>query len=889
MHPPASAVLPPISLGDVEIADEGTEDLDVQVLGSSFSSVCLVYLDHHELETRFVSDTELRARIPRRFLTDITSEEPRVDVRIPPGTPHYPGGARSPFARVTEPAPELHSISPETIDSEPSAPFLVTVRGKNLVNGSEAVFRGGRFRIALSHPREGTVELPPSVVDTSSDGGLLHVEVPVPGSSGTPYIKTAARPLKVTTPAPVIAGIWPPTLNAVDKLQGKAGAAKTASIEVSGTQLRSTTVVKWNGKPLTTFASPFAGRIWANLPLDARRDASTARITLETPSPQGPLESASHPLAVKTAPVLYTVSPAWVQARSTNVITFELRGEGLGESGQQVLLWNGTPLAPETFKENPSGPPNGSWTFTVPGHLLTLPGVFPVTVKRTYDGVESAPLFVHVVSESPTPIVYELRPSVLSVGDAPGSLTLGGAGFTGQSTVLINGQARPTRFHEPGNISTDISPSDLEQKGVLTLTVQTPAPGGGTSLPLLLPVHEESPQPSIDAVMGPGGENPVLARNESMALHLTGKGFTPRSVVHWAGQALPTQWQCPTPACIAGHSDQALLVASVPEGWARTPGAVRVTVLTPGSGGGESRPRYLVLTAGVETTLTLSPRDLDIGASKEGNEQRVSFTARGRNGAQVARLFVDGRERSFNHTDSSFSLSPEETSSERIFEIRTEDAGRSISAPVHLYVHGAKTPILFGLIPGVISRDSRWLDVPHPVLWSHGWDFSWTYGSARQPLITMNVSVPGNPSIQDIVHPESRLPFARLAVDVPGVRTVTVSRVAEGGGASLGALLNVVPERPAPLLMKLEPMSVSRGDPRLRLRIWGKGFHPTSQLRWKEFRSSLKPVFDSIGDTNHFEADLPAAALETPGGVDVTIETPPPGGGTSLPIRVVVE
>lgn len=859
------------------------------MLGSSFSSVCIIYLDHHALETLFVSDTELRARIPRRLLTDITTEDPRVDVRIPPGTPHYPGGARSPFARVIEPAPELHSISPETIDSEPSAPFLVTVRGKNLVNGSVAVFRGGRFRIALTHTREGTVELPPSVVDTTSDGGLLHLEVPAPGSVEDSYVKTAARPLKVTTPAPVIAGIWPPTLNAVDKLQGKAGAAKSTSIEVSGTQLRSTTVVKWNGKPLTTFASPFAGRVWANLPIDARRDAATARITLETPSPQGPLESASHPLAVKTAPVLYTVSPAWVQARATRDIPFELRGEGLGESGQQVLLWNGTPLAPESLKENADGPPNGSWTFTVPSHLLMAPGVFPVTVKRTYDGVESAPLFVHVVSESPAPIVYGIKPSVLSVGESAGSLTVAGTGFTGQSTVLINGQPRPTHLNEPGSLSTVISSADLEQKGVLTLTVQTPAPGGGTSLPLLLPIHEESPQPSIDAVMGPSGENPVLVRDESLTLQLAGKGFTTRSVVHWAGQALPTQWRCPTPVCSAGPSEGALLVATVPPGWARTPGAVRVTVLTPGPGGGESRPRYLVLAHGVETSLTLSPRDLDIGASKEGNEQRVSFTARGRNGAQVARLFVDGRERSFNHSDSSFSLRPEETSTERIFEIRTEDVGRSISAPAHLYVHRAKTPLLFALVPGVISRDSQWLDARHPDLWTEGWDFSWAYGVDRPPSVALNVSAPGNPSEQDIVHPESQLPFARIPVGVPGVRTVTVSRVAEGGGTSLAALLNVVPERPSPLLTKLEPMTVTRGDPHLRLRIWGKGIHPTSQLRWREFRSSLKPVSGSLGDTDHFEADLPAAALETPGGVDVTIETPPPGGGTSLPIRVAVE
>lgn len=889
-HPPMlpipPAILPPISVGDVAVADVALLDVELQVLGSNFAAPCSVYLDNQALETRFISETELRARIPRRLFWSENGAS--VDVRIRPGAPGYPGGATSQFAQVTRPIPELHSLSPETIDSEPSEPVVVTVTGKNFANDSVAVFRGNRYPLILTSPREGTVKLPASALGTHSDGDMFHVEVPLPRNATSTYVKTAARPLAVKTPVPGITGIWPPTLNAVDKLHGKAGDASTTFIEVSGTKLRSTTVVKWNGKALNTFSSPYSGRVQAFLPFDARLDATIAQVTLETPSTQGPLESTRHPIAVKTEPVLYTLSPAWVPAHATGV-TFELRGEGFGESRQQTLLWNGSPLAPEAFTKVTGGPEYDKWTFRVPDELLTQPGVFSVRVKRTYDGAESAPLRVHVGTEAPAPLSYSLSPAVLSVGDAPGALYVQGSAFTARSVILVDGQARVTRFHGAGSVSTDLFASDLGHERVLTLTVRTPAPGGGTSLPLLLPVHEARSVPTIQAVMGPGGANPVLARSEPMTLRVQGQGFTPVSEVRWEGQPMPTQWQCLTNPCTAGPGVKSELVTIIPAEKARVPGPARVTVFTPGPGGGESRPRHLVVASEPEVTLSLSPSDLNLGSIQEGEVKSVTFTPHGLNGAQVSKLLVNGIERPFESASSSFHVTPQETAAEGVLEIRTYAVGRGLSAPAHVYVHGARTPRIQSVNPGVISRSALWSNHPAPALQVEGQDLQWPDEPTRESRLMMSLRAPSQPVVRDVTFPGDNVSTAFLSVEIPGVRTLTLSRDAGGGGTSLSALLNVVPERAVPLLTRLEPMTVSAGVPRLRLRIWGEGIHPDSYLRWKDFLSSLKPVFNSRGGPAQFEADLPAAALETPGEVDVTLETPAPGGGTSLPIRVVVE
>ncbi|AGC41651.1 cell surface receptor IPT/TIG domain protein [Myxococcus stipitatus DSM 14675] len=868
-------MLPPISVGEVAVVDAIFAELSVQVLGSGFSSRCVAYLDNQALQTRFVSGTELRVTIPRMLRAQPTPS--LLEVRIPPSTPGFPGGARSPFARVIDPTPILFALHPRTLESEPSEPVRVIVSGENLVNGSEVVFRGGRYPLVLTTPFEGTVELPPAALGATPEQTLLHVEL-----RGRPDLTTAALPLTVSSPTPTLIGVWPPSLNAVDLHQGKAGPAKTDALLVRGAHLRANTVVKWNGRPLVTTRQADGKHLRAELPLEARQEATTISLTLESPSAQGPMTSASHPLPVRTAPVLYSLSPPWVRVRSTNT-SLELRGEGFGERGQQTVLWNGTPLGPESFSERTDA---GVWTLQVPDALLTQPGVISLQVKRTFDGAESTPLFVQVVEESPAPFASSLEPSVLAVGDAPGELHIEGDSFTAQSVVLVDGEARPTRVLSASKLSTDLIPWDVERAGVRTVTVRTPAPGGGTSLPLLLAVHVQRPMPSIEAIQGPEGGETFPVREAPVRIKLLGQGFSPVSVVRWDGQALPTQWRCASTPCMAGAGERSLLEADIPAELARTRGAVRVTVFTPGPGGGESRARSLVLTSGLEPTLSLQPGNLDVGASSATRDGVVRFTLANTGESALSSLFVNGVERPILGGNT-FLLSPAERNTEGILEVHGYVAGRK-SAPVYLYIHAARIPRLLALSPGVLSQGAAWTRNAQQDFQLQGQDFFWAPESERASRATVGLGPYSLPLRQSPPSSDGRFSAYLLTVDGPGVRDVTVSRIAEGGGVSPAALLNVVSERPAPLLTKLEPMTATVGAPLLKLRVHGKRFHPSSLLHWKGLKMSLEPVAGAH-DADVFEVDLPASAVAEPGVVEVTIETPPPGGGTSLPIRVVVE
>lgn len=77
-----------------------------------------------------------------------------------------------------------------------------------------------------------------------------------------------------------------------------------------------------------------------------------------------------------------------------------------------------------------------------------------------------------------------LSPVSTKVGGSAFALTVTGTGFVSASVVQWNGGNRPTTFVSNTQITAQISASDIAALGKATITVFTPAPGGGTSAPL---------------------------------------------------------------------------------------------------------------------------------------------------------------------------------------------------------------------------------------------------------------------------------------------------------------------------------------------------------------------------------------------------------------------
>ena len=88
---------------------------------------------------------------------------------------------------------------------------------------------------------------------------------------------------------------------------------------------------------------------------------------------------------------------------------------------------------------------------------------------------------LNVTAPPPAPTLTSISPASAGVGGPAFALTATGANFAGNSVVQVNGSNRPTSFVSATQLTATIAASDLAAAGTLSVTVFTPAPGGGSS------------------------------------------------------------------------------------------------------------------------------------------------------------------------------------------------------------------------------------------------------------------------------------------------------------------------------------------------------------------------------------------------------------------------
>jgi hypothetical protein len=104
-------------------------------------------------------------------------------------------------------------------------------------------------------------------------------------------------------------------------------------------------------------------------------------------------------------------------------------------------------------------------------------------------------LFTLTASAQSNPLPFLGQP-LLPDATAPGvgnfTLTLNGTGFVPGSVVNWNGSPRATTFANSKEITATILASDIAAANVAAVTVASPSPGGGSSIPVFFPVSTET-------------------------------------------------------------------------------------------------------------------------------------------------------------------------------------------------------------------------------------------------------------------------------------------------------------------------------------------------------------------------------------------------------------
>ncbi len=206
---------------------------------------------------------------------------------------------------------------------------------------------------------------------------------------------------------------------------------------------------------------------------------------------------------------------------------------------------------------------------TAPVTTLAIAGTHTFIVDNPIPG-GGASAGASLTVTYPAPTVSSLSPASTAMGATGFTLTVNGSDFQPVSTVQWNGSALATTYVSGSSLTAAVPASDLASGGNATVSVSTPAPGGGSASATFAVNYPMPTLSSISPTSAQGGSN-------SATITATGNDFVPASTIDWNGAALGTTYVSATQ-----------LTATVPAGDLAAAANAVVTVVTPAPGGGTS-------------------------------------------------------------------------------------------------------------------------------------------------------------------------------------------------------------------------------------------------------------------------------------------------------------
>jgi hypothetical protein len=224
-------------------------------------------------------------------------------------------------------------------------------------------------------------------------------------------------------------------------------------------------------------------------------------------------------------PVLTNLNPSTVLVGSATV-TLTLDGQRFTDS--TFVRWNGFGM-PATLVSRER------LQVVIPAGLLTQAGTAQISVVTPgpAGGTSEARTFT---VEYPAPALTALSIDTVSAWRADVVVTATGTGFMAATVARWNGAALATTVVSATQLRFTLPQALLTQPGANQVTLQTPAPGGGTTTARAFTVVQ--PVPTITLLPSTG----ATAGRSGFTLTLHGAGFMQGSRVLWNGVARDAQF-----------------------------------------------------------------------------------------------------------------------------------------------------------------------------------------------------------------------------------------------------------------------------------------------------------------------------------------------------------
>ena len=343
-----------------------------------------------------------------------------------------------------------------------------------------------------------------------------------------------------------------------------AAGAASQTLTINGTGFLTTTTVTFNGVP---HSASYLSSAQISITLTTA-DLVTAGIymVVVTNSASGSSSSAGVSFSVSAdnpIPTITLLTPASLAAgASSQTLTIN----GTGFLSTSTVTFNGVAHTPTYV--SPS-----QLTISLTMADLATAGSYPVVVTNPApSGGSSAPFsFTVAAANNPVPTISLLTPASLTVGAAPQTLTINGAGFVATSTATFNGATHVAVYISASELTISLAGGDLAIAGSYSVVVTNPAPGGGSSSAASFSVNNLLP--SIVSIT----PSTVPEGSADTQVQITGSNFLPRSTVSANSVLVASTYVSATQ-----------LVATIPSGDLAIAGTVSISVTNPAPGGGTS-------------------------------------------------------------------------------------------------------------------------------------------------------------------------------------------------------------------------------------------------------------------------------------------------------------
>jgi len=684
------------------------------------------------------------------------------------------------------------------------------------------------------------------ILDALQRTGLPITDTRIPSGGATvPRVKIFDA-LQMLRPAsnPV------PTLTSVSPARLRAGPLAPLTLTFTGQNFNASSVAYWNGvaKPTTVVSTT---QIQAQIPVTDLAALGSFPVWVTTPAPGGGT-SESRTVTLDPPPTL-AVSATRI-APSTKV-TMTL-ADGFGGSGDWLAL--ASTSAPTTsyvtFTYVGAGVTTRTWTVTMPA----TPGSYEFRLfpNNGYTLAAKSPVVTVDAAVNPAPAITTLSPASAYAGGAAFTLTVNGTGFVSSSVVRWNGSNRPTTFVSGTQLQASIAAADIATAGADSVTVLSPAPGGGASAGVTFTASAPPALAVSATTVAPGGSITATltggagGSTDWLALASTSSPDTSYIRYVFVGGGVTTRtWTVDMPTTPGSYEFRYFLNG----GYTRAATSPTVAVGS-GGGGGSTTP---VITS-------LSPSSAIAGSAPftltvNGNNFVASSVVRW-NGSSRPTTFVSATQL----TASIASADVATTGSASITVFTTDPGGTSAPAT---FTIGASSPTQLSVSASSVSAGS-----PITVTLTNG---PGTWGD----WISFALTSAANSSYTTYTFVGTGITTRTWTVTAPFTAGTYEFRFFPANGytrtATSPPVTVTVDSNPSPTITSLSPAQVAAGTGAFTLTVNGSGFVSSSVVKWN---GAARPTTLANGALT---ASITAADITSPGTAQITVSSPSPGGGTS--------